>query len=278
MRRIEMQAITALTESLCMQACCVLSADVEAALRAALSCEAEGSPAFATLSQILQNAQLAKTHMRPICQDTGLVVAFADVGYDVHLEGDLYAAIDEGVRQAYVGGYLRKSVLTALGRENTLDNTPAVVHVRLVPGEQIRLAVAPKGFGSENMSRVIMLSPADGIAGIENAIVETVTKAGACACPPGVIGVGVGGTMESAALLAKRQLLRPVGQPGEPAVRALEESALARINATNIGPMGLGGKTTALAVHIAQQPTHIAGLPVAINLQCHACRHAEGAL
>jgi len=261
-----------------MQACCVLSADVETALRAALSLEPQGSPAFTTLTQILQNAQLAKTHMRPICQDTGLVVVFADVGYDVHLAGDLYAAIDEGVRRAYVGGYLRKSVLTALGRENTLDNTPAVVHVRLVPGEQIRLAVAPKGFGSENMSRVVMLSPADGAKGIENAIVETVINAGACACPPGVIGVGVGGTMESAALLAKRQLFRSVGHPGDPEVRGLEESALARINGTHIGPMGLGGNTTALAVHIAQQPTHIAGLPVAINLQCHACRHAEGVL
>ena len=182
------------------------------------------------------------------------------------------------MRRADTGGYLRKSMLSALARVNTLDNTPATVHVRFIPEDRLRLSVAPKGFGSENMSRVAMLTPAEGADGVLKTIVDTVVQAGACACPPVVVGVGIGGTMESAALLAKRQLLRPLGQPGEASVRALEAEALMRINATGIGPMGLGGRTTALAVHIAEQPTHLAGLPVAVNLQCHACRHAEGVL
>lgn len=205
-----------------------------------------------------------------------MTVVFADIGRDVHIEGDLTAAVNEGVRRAYVEGYLRKSVLDPITRVNTGDNTPAVLHIRFVEGDKLRLTVAPKGFGSENMSRLAMLPPSAGTEGILNQIVTAVTEAGASACPPVVVGVGIGGTMESCALLAKRQLLRPLGEPAEREDLAkLEETALARINASGIGPMGLGGATTALAVHLAAEPTHIAGLPVAVNLQCHACRHAS---
>lgn len=278
MRRVDPAAITGLIETLCIRACCVLPPDVEAALNAALSGETPGSPAFTTLGQILENARLAREQMRPICQDTGLTVVFVELGREASVAGDLYAAIQQGVRQGYIGGFLRKSVLGALSRENTGDNTPAVVHLTLVEGDRIRFIVAPKGFGSENMSRVAMLSPDKGEKGVVDVIVDTVLEAGACACPPVVVGVGVGGTMEAAALLAKRQLLRPLGQPGNARAAALEAQALARINREGAGPMGLGGKTTALAVHIGELPTHIAGLPVAVNLQCHACRHAEGTL
>jgi fumarate hydratase subunit alpha len=205
-----------------------------------------------------------------------MVVVFADIGRDVFIEGDLEAAVNEGVRAAYTDGYLRKSVLDPLTRVNTLDNTPAIVHLRFVSGDRLRLTVVPKGFGSENMSRVFLLAPSAGVSGVIESIVTTVLEAGASACPPVVVGVGVGGTMEAAALLAKRQLLRPVGAPSERSdVAEIEREALRRINQSGVGPMGLGGKTTALAVHAAAQPTHIAGLPVAVNLQCHACRHAS---
>lgn len=208
-----------------------------------------------------------------------MAVVFLDIGMDVHIDGDVYEAVNAGVSRGYTEGYLRKSVLTPLTRVNTGDNTPAVTHIRLVPGDRVTITVAPKGFGSENMGRLFMLTPAAGRQGVLESIVETVVQAGACACPPMVVGVGIGGTMELACLLAKRQLLRPVGEPSADAeMAALEREALERINATGIGPMGLGGKTTALAVHAAQTPTHIAGLPVAVNLQCHACRHAEGLL
>lgn len=277
-RVIETEAVSALVAALCVTACCELPSDVVAALTAAWEREAPDSPARATLAQLLENERLARQARRPICQDTGLTVVFAELGREARMGGDLYEAIDAGVRRAYTDAFLRKSVLSAVGRVNTRDNTPATVHLRLVEGDALRLTVAPKGFGSENMSRVVMLTPADGMDGVLREIVETVTRAGACACPPGVVGVGIGGTLESCALLAKRQLLRPVGEPGEASVRALEASALAAINDTGIGPMGLGGRTTALAVHIAEQPTHIAGLPVAVNLQCHACRHATGVI
>ena len=208
-----------------------------------------------------------------------MAVVFLDIGMDVHIEGDVYAAVNAGVSRGYTEGYLRKSVLTPLTRVNTGDNTPAVTHIRLVPGDRVTITVAPKGFGSENMGKLFMLTPAAGREGVLQSIVETVVQAGACACPPMVIGVGIGGTMELACLTAKRQLLRPVGEPSADAeMAALEREALERINATGIGPMGLGGRTTALAVHAAQTPTHIAGLPVAVNLQCHACRHAERVL
>ena len=205
-----------------------------------------------------------------------MAVVFADIGREVFIEGDVTEAVNEGVRRAYVDGYLRKSVLDPITRVNTGDNTPAVLHIRFVEGDKLLLTVAPKGFGSENMSRLTMLPPSAGTEGILNQIVSAVSEAGASACPPVVVGVGIGGTMESCALLAKRQLLRPLGESAEREDLAkLEREALLRINATGIGPMGLGGATTALAVQIAAEPTHIAGLPVAINIQCHACRHAS---
>ena len=213
--------------------------------------------------------------MRPCCQDTGMAVAFVELGQEVHIQGSLEAAIQAGIAAGYTEGYLRKSVVSALSRENTGDNTPGVIHLRLVEGDGFTITIAPKGFGSENMSRVYMLTPAQGVEGVLDAVVDTVVSAGACACPPCVVGVGIGGTMEQAALLAKAQLLRPLGQPSpDPELIPWEQEALRRINQSGIGPMGLGGNTTALAVHMAQTPTHIAGLPVAINMQCHACRHA----
>ena len=206
-----------------------------------------------------------------------MAVVFLDIGHEVYIDGDVNAAVNEGVKKAYCGGYLRKSVLTPLTRVNTNDNTPAVLHMRFTEGDKVRVTVAPKGFGSENMSRLWMLKPAQGEKGAIEAIVETVRLAGANPCPPVVVGVGIGGTAESAMLLAKRQLLRsPLGAPsGEPLLAAMEKEALEKINALHIGPMGLGGNTTALAVHIGATYTHLAGLPVAVNMQCHACRHAE---
>jgi len=276
MRNIDAMEIRKAVSELALEACCVLPDDVVEALKAARSKETVGSAAHSVLGQILENQALARVKMRPCCQDTGMAVVFMDIGQDVHIEGNLEEAVNAGVGEAYVNGYLRKSVLTPLERKNTGNNTPAILHVRLVPGENIRITVAPKGFGSENMSRVYMLTPAVGRKGVLDAIVKTVVEAGACTCPPCVVGVGIGGTMETAALLAKRQLLRPLGDvAADPDLAAMEEEALSAINATGIGPMGLGGKTTALKVHIGATHTHIAGLPVAVNMQCHACRHAE---
>ena len=261
---------------LCLRACCNLPEDAADALAIARENEQDGSAAKNVLSQLIENQQLAREKFRPICQDTGMAVVFADIGQDVHIEGDFTQAVNEGVRLAYTEGFLRKSVLDPLTRVNTGDNTPAVLHIRLVSGDRVTLTVAPKGFGSENMSRLFMLPPSAGIEGILSHILTTVKDAGASACPPVVVGVGIGGTMESCALLAKRQLLRPLCEPaGREDVAAIEREALSRINASGIGPMGLGGVTTALAVHAAAEPTHIAGLPVAVNIQCHACRHAS---
>ena len=274
LRNIGSEAIRQAVRDACVEACCRLPEDVLSALRAAR--DTEQGPGRAVLEQLLENAALAGERMRPCCQDTGMAVVFVDLGQDVHIEGNLTEAVNAGVAAGYVEGYLRKSVVSALSRKNTGDNTPAILHLRLVEGDGLTIAVAPKGFGSENMSRLHMLTPAEGEAGILHAIVETVRQAGACACPPCVVGVGIGGTMEAAALLAKRQLLRPLGRPSaDPALARIEREALAQINASGIGPMGLGGVTTALAVHAAEMPTHIAGLPVAVNMQCHACRHAE---
>lgn len=279
MRVVSAAAIAEAVRALCVEACCVLPESVVRRLREARDGEAEGSAARAVLTQLIENARLAREAMRPCCQDTGMAVVFLDIGRGAYIDGDVYAAVNEGVSRGYREGYLRKSVLHPLTRENTGDNTPAVVHLSFVPGDRVRVQVAPKGFGSENMSRLFLLSPSAGREGVLNAIVETVVQAGACACPPVVAGVGIGGTMEQACLLAKRQLLRELGAPSpEAEVARLEEEALARLNATGIGPMGLGGRTTALAVHAAAVPTHIAGLPVAVNLQCHACRHAERTL
>lgn len=276
MRTLHAPTVVDVVRRLCLRACCDLPQDVQTALVAAQNVEAKSSTAHSVLSQLLENQELARTCRRPICQDTGMAVVFADIGRDVFIEGDLEAAVNEGVRLAYTDGYLRKSVLDPITRVNTQDNTPAVLHVRFVPGDKLTLTAVPKGFGSENMSRVFMLSPSAGIKGIIDSIVQTVLDAGASACPPVVVGVGVGGTMEQAALLAKRQLLRPLGISAERDDLAdIEQTALRRINESGVGPMGLGGQTTALAVHVGALPTHIAGLPVAVNLQCHACRHAS---
>ena len=276
MRLVQAAQLIEPVRRLCLRACCNLPQDVAAALSAAQSREEQGSAAKNVLDQLLENQHLAREKNRPICQDTGMAVVFADIGRDAHIEGDLTAAVNEGVRLAYTEGYLRKSVLDPITRVNTGDNTPAVLHIRLVDGDRVTLTVAPKGFGSENMSRLVMLPPSAGIEGILTHILTTVKDAGASACPPVVVGVGIGGTMESCALLAKRQLLRPLGEPAEREdVAAIEREALKRINQSGIGPMGLGGMTTALAVHAAAEHTHIAGLPVAVNIQCHACRHAS---
>ena len=276
MRLVQAAQLIEPVRRLCLRACCNLPQDVAAALSAAQSREEQGSAAKNVLDQLLENQQLAREKNRPICQDTGMAVVFADIGRDAHIEGDLTAAVNEGVRLAYTEGYLRKSVLDPITRVNTGDNTPAVLHIRLVDGDRVTLTVAPKGFGSENMSRLVMLPPSAGIEGILSHILSAVKDAGASACPPVVVGVGIGGTMESCALLAKRQLLRPLGEPAaRDDLAAIEREALSRINASGIGPMGLGGVTTALAVHAAAEPTHIAGLPVAVNIQCHACRHAS---
>ncbi len=275
MRELSAQQITDAVRRLCIQANCYLPEDVR---RCIASCRArEPWPqAQEILGRIQENDQIASQRQQPICQDTGMACVFVTVGQEVHITGDLTAAIHEGVRQGYQQGFLRKSVVgDPLRRVNTGDNTPAILHVQLVPGDTLKLTVAPKGFGSENMSRVYMLTPAQGVEGVLDAVVDTVVSAGACACPPCVVGVGIGGTMEQAALLAKAQLLRPLGQPSpDPELIPWEQEALRRINRSGIGPMGLGGNTTALAVYMAQTPTHIAGLPVAINMQCHACRHA----
>ncbi|MCE5188974.1 MAG: fumarate hydratase [Eubacteriales bacterium] len=276
MRVVAAQSLVEPVKRLCLAACCRLPQDVCDALASARSLEAEGSAAQSVFDQLLENQLLARQKNRPICQDTGMAVVFADIGREIWIDGDLTQAVNEGVRLAYTQGCLRKSVLDPITRVNTGDNTPAVLHIRLVEGDRIRLTVAPKGFGSENMSRLTMLPPSAGTEGILNQIVLAVTEAGASACPPVVVGVGIGGTMESCALLAKRQLLRTLGEPANRQDLArLETEALARLNVTGLGPMGLGGRTTALAVHIAAEPTHIAGLPVAVNLQCHACRHAS---
>ena len=276
MRLVPASALVEPVKRLCLSACCNLPQDVCAALLSARNLEKSGSAAHSVLSQLIENQRLAREQQRPICQDTGMAIVFLDIGREVFLEGDLTEAVNEGVRQVYVGGYLRKSVLDPITRVNTGDNTPAVLHTRFVEGDKLLLTVAPKGFGSENMSQLVMLPPSAGTEGILNQIVRTVIEAGASACPPVVVGVGIGGTMESCALLAKRQLLRPLGEPAEREDLAiLEREALLRLNASGVGPMGLGGATTALGVMIGAEPTHIAGLPVAVNIQCHACRHAS---
>ena len=228
------------------------------------------------LSQLKENLEIAAADMIPICQDTGMAVVFLEVGQDVHLEGqNLEDAVNEGVRLGYTEGYLRKSVVgDPLIRENTKDNTPAVIHVRIVPGDQVKITVAPKGFGSENMSRVFMLKPAEGIEGVKEAVLTAVREAGPNACPPIVVGVGIGGTFEKCAIMAKEALTREIGSHSQiPYVKEMEEELLEKINGLGIGPGGLGGTITALAVNINTFPTHIAGLPVAVNICCHVNRH-----
>lgn len=276
MRTIDVSVITENIKEMCIEANHFLTSDMKCVLDNA--CEQEAAPlGKQILGQLRENLQIAGTDMIPICQDTGMAVIFMEIGQEVHFEGgSLEQAIHEGVRQGYVEGFLRKSVVKdPIFRENTGDNTPAIIHYAIVPGDRVKITVAPKGFGSENMSRVFMLKPADGIEGVKNAILTAVKDAGPNACPPMVVGVGIGGTFEKCALMAKHALTRPVDQHSPiPYVKELEEEMLAKINALGIGPGGLGGSTTVFAVNIETYPTHIAGLPVAINICCHVNRHA----
>ena len=271
MRNVHVSEITRNIKEMCIEANHFLSEDMSAAMKNAVQTE-ESPLGKQILNQLQENLQIAGEDMIPICQDTGMAVVFLEIGQDVHLEGgSVEDAVNEGVRQGYVEGYLRKSVVKdPIIRENTKDNTPAVIHYSIAPGEKVRIKVAPKGFGSENMSRVFMLKPADGIEGVKNAVLTAVKDAGPNACPPLVVGVGVGGTFEKCALMAKEALTREVGTHSEIEwVKDLEEEILQKINNLGIGPGGLGGTTTALAVNVNTYPTHIAGLPVAINICCH---------
>lgn len=274
-RTIQTDEIIKNVKEMCIQANHYLSADMDAAMKKAVTTE-KSELGKKILNQLQENLKIADEDMIPICQDTGMAVIFLEVGQDVHFEGmAIEDAVNEGVRQGYTEGYLRKSVVKdPLIRENTKDNTPAVIHYSIVPGDQVKITMAPKGFGSENMSRVFMLKPADGMEGVKNAILTAVADAGPNACPPMVIGVGIGGTFEKCALLAKKALTRSVDEHSDiPYVRDLETEMLEKINQLGIGPGGLGGTTTALAVNINTYPTHIAGLPVAVNICCHVNRH-----
>ncbi|MBP3458654.1 MAG: fumarate hydratase [Lachnospiraceae bacterium] len=276
MRTIQVSEVTQNIKEMCIEANHFLTKDMEAALKNA--CEQEEAPlGKQILCQLQENLAIAGEDMIPICQDTGMAVIFMEIGQDVHFEGgSLEDAVNEGVRKGYVDGFLRKSVVKdPLIRENTKDNTPAIIHYEMVPGEKVKITVAPKGFGSENMSRVFMLKPADGIEGVKNAILTAVKDAGPNACPPMVVGVGIGGTFEKCALMAKKALTRSVDEHSDiPYVKEMEEELLAKINETGIGPGGLGGSTTAMAVNINTYPTHIAGLPVAVNICCYVNRHS----
>lgn len=275
MRTIKTDEIIENVKEMCIEANHYLTPDMEEALKAAA--QSEKAPlGKQILGQLKENLEIAAEEMIPICQDTGMAVLFVEIGQEVHIEGgSLTEALQEGVRRGYIEGFLRKSVVKdPLIRENTKDNTPAVIHYDLVEGDSMKITVAPKGFGSENMSRIFMLKPADGEEGVKEAILTAVKDAGPNACPPMVVGVGIGGTFEKCALLAKKALTRPVNERSHiPYVKAMEEELLSRINQTGIGPGGLGGSTTALAVNINTYPTHIAGLPVAVNICCHVNRH-----
>lgn len=280
MRTIQVGEITKNIKEMCIEANYFLSQDMDAAMKHAVSTE-KAPLGRQILFQLQENLQIAGKDMIPICQDTGMAVVFLEIGQEVHLEGELLeAAVNEGVRQGYAEGYLRKSVVKdPLERENTKDNTPAVIHYEIVEGDKVAITVAPKGFGSENMSRIFMLKPADGIEGVKQAILTAVKDAGPNACPPMVVGVGIGGTFEKCALLAKKALTREIGSHSDISyVKAMEEELLEKINGLGIGPGGLGGTVTALAVHVETYPTHIAGLPVAVNICCHVNRHVTRVL
>ena len=275
MRILNLSKVTETVKEMCIEANHFLSEDMECALRTAA--EKEESPlGKQILDQLGENMRIAGADMIPICQDTGMAVIFMEIGQEVHFEGGILEdAVNEGVRQGYAEGFLRKSVVKdPLIRENTKDNTPAVIHYSIVPGEQVKITVAPKGFGSENMSRIFMLKPADGVEGVREAVLTAIEDAGPNACPPMVVGVGIGGTFEKCALMAKQALTRPVNERSPiPYICERENELLERINCSGIGPGGLGGTTTALAVNINTYPTHIAGLPVAVNICCHVNRH-----
>lgn len=276
MRTIQVSEITKNIKEMCIEANHFLAKDMDEAMKHAV--ETEVSPlGRQILCQLQDNLKIAGKDMIPICQDTGMAVIFMEIGQDIHFEGGLLEdAINEGVRQGYIDGFLRKSVVgDPLIRENTKDNTPAIIHYRIVSGDKVKITVAPKGFGSENMSRVFMLKPADGIEGVKNAILTAVKDAGPNACPPMVVGVGIGGTFEKCAIMAKKALTRPINERSSiPYIAKMEQELLEKINCSGIGPGGLGGTTTALAVNIDTYATHIAGLPVGINICCHVNRHA----
>ena len=274
-RTVQTEIITETIKKMCIEANYSLSSDMVKAMRKAEEKE-ESVLGKQILAQLQDNLEIAASDMIPICQDTGMAVVFLEVGQDVHFEGGSFEdAVNEGVRRGYTEGFLRKSVVgDPILRENTKDNTPAVIHTRIVEGDRVKITVAPIGFGSENMSRVFMLKPAEGLEGVKNAILTAVKDAGPNACPPLVVGVGIGGTFEKCALMAKKALTREVGKHSDiPYVRKLEEEMLEKINCLGIGPGGLGGTVTALAVNVNTYPTHIAGLPVAVNICCHVNRH-----
>ena len=274
MRIIQAAQVTDVVRRLCIEANCHLTQDLKDCI---CNCRAQETfpVAQSILDQIIENYQIADANDVPVCQDTGMACVFIDVGQDVHVEGSLEEAIHEGVRQGYAEGYLRKSVVgDPLGRVNTGDNTPAMIYYSIVPGDQVYITVAPKGFGSENMSQIKMLKPSDGVQGVKDFVLKVVEEAGPNPCPPIVVGVGIGGTFDKAALMAKKALLRPVNVRHEEEFYAdLEAELLEKVNALGIGPQGFGGRTTALAVNIEKCPTHIAGLPVAVNINCHVTRH-----
>ncbi|MCK8815835.1 fumarate hydratase [Natroniella sulfidigena] len=274
---IHVEQVTEAVAKMCKEANYILGADILEGYQEALERE-ESEVAREVLETLLENAEIAKEEKMPICQDTGMAVIFLELGQDAEIEGgSLTEAINEGVRQGYQEGYLRKSVVAdPLERQNTGDNTPAIIHTELVPGDKIKLTVAPKGFGSENMSQIKMLKPADGVEGVKDFVLQVVEEAGSNPCPPIVVGVGIGGTFEKAALLAKKAIVRPIGLHNQKEELAqVEEELLTEINQLGIGPQGFGGATTALAVNINDYPTHIAGLPVAVNINCHVTRHKE---
>ena len=279
MRQICADQITETVAKLCVEANCHLSGDIQARLNSA--CEQETWPqAVETLEHIIENYRIADRENVPICQDTGMACVFMKIGQDVHVQGDITEAVNEGVRRGYSGGYLRKSVVRdPLDRVNTGDNTPAMLYTELVSGDKIEITVAPKGFGSENMSQIKMLRPSDGVEGVKAFVKKVVEEAGPNPCPPIVVGVGIGGTFDKAAYMAKKALLRSVDIPNEkPFYAQLEKELLDSINQLGIGPQGFGGRTTALAVNIETCPTHIAGLPVAVNINCHVTRHKKEVL
>lgn len=274
MREISAQRITEVVKRLCIEANCHLPQDMKERIESCRAQETWGT-AKEILDRIVENYNIADANDRPICQDTGMACVFLKVGQEVHVTGSIADAVNEGVRQGYSEGYLRKSVVRdPLDRVNTGDNTPAMIYYDLVPGDQLEITVAPKGFGSENMSQIKMLKPSDGLQGVKDFILKAVEDAGPNPCPPIVVGVGVGGTFDKAAYLAKRALMRPVDRRNpDPFYEKLEEEMLEAVNRLGIGPQGFGGRTTALAVNIEQCPTHIAGLPVAVNINCHVTRH-----
>ena len=281
MREIEASAITDAIARLCQQANFLLNKDVLSALKQAQQTE-ESPLGKEVLSQIIENARIAEREQMPLCQDCGTAIVFLEIGQEAHVSGgDLNSAVGEGVRQGYAQGYLRQSVVSRpfSARVNTGDNTPPVIHAEIVPGDRVRVIVMSKGSGAENMSRLAMLKPSDGREGIIDLAVRTVDEAGANPCPPLIVGLGIGATSEKVMLLAKKALLRKLGEPNpDPEVAELEAEILSRINDLGIGPLGFGGRTTALAVHAEVMPTHIASLPVAVNLQCHSARHKEAIL